>query len=178
MKINLGCGRDYREGWINVDAVPDRADVVHDLNQLPYPFGDNCADLIALRHVLEHLDRIVPVMDELWRLTKPGGRVEITVPFFASCSAMTHPEHRHAFSYGSLELVTEGSQEKYTDRMWRYVDRNFHFHSYAYRRLLFGRLTDRAMAWLADSHPTLYESTFLAYVYPARELRFVLTPLK
>ena len=67
IKLNLGCGSDYRRGYINADRVRGRVDVVLDLNVLPYPFSDNTVDEILLRHVLEHVDDLRKVMDELWR---------------------------------------------------------------------------------------------------------------
>jgi predicted SAM-dependent methyltransferase len=56
MKLNLGCGSDYRQGYINVDRVSGVADVVHDLNVFPYPWSDNSVDEIVARHILEHLE--------------------------------------------------------------------------------------------------------------------------
>jgi hypothetical protein len=36
-KLNLGCGDDYKEGFINVDIEND-PDVKHDLNSYPWPW--------------------------------------------------------------------------------------------------------------------------------------------
>lgn len=34
MKINIGCGRDYREGWINIDISTDcKADEYRDIRK-------------------------------------------------------------------------------------------------------------------------------------------------
>ena len=39
MRLNIGCGRVHRQGAVNLDISPDvGADVVHDLNCLPWPF--------------------------------------------------------------------------------------------------------------------------------------------
>lgn len=73
MKLNLGCGNNYLKGYINVDRVPGIADLVYDLDEFPYPWPDNSVDEILMRHVLEHLQDIRKVMDELWRILKPGG---------------------------------------------------------------------------------------------------------
>lgn len=97
MKLNLGCGNNYLQGYINVDRVPGIADTVHDLDKIPYPWPDNSADEILMRHVLEHLQDVRKVMDELWRLLKPGGSLVLYVPHFSHFQALTHPEHRHAF---------------------------------------------------------------------------------
>ena len=61
-KLNLGCGNDYKEGWVNLentDGYIDRkykADVFHDLNKYPYPFKSNEFDLILASHLVEHLE--------------------------------------------------------------------------------------------------------------------------
>ena len=39
-KLNLGCGNDIRQGYINLDVAElDGVDVVWDVNKLPLPFG-------------------------------------------------------------------------------------------------------------------------------------------
>ena len=36
MKLNLGCGKDYIDGWVNVDLYDDsKCDVVYDLEKFP-----------------------------------------------------------------------------------------------------------------------------------------------
>jgi hypothetical protein len=42
MKLNLGSGQRPKEGWVNVDKYPP-ADVIHDLESLPWPWADNSA---------------------------------------------------------------------------------------------------------------------------------------
>lgn len=165
MKLNLGCGSDYVKGYVNVDRVPGIADVVHDLNEFPYPWPDNAADEILMRHVLEHIEDIRKVMDELWRILKPGGRLIIYVPHFSHFQALTHPEHRHAFHYNSLQMFTPQSDERYTDYLWNIQE----------VRLCF---KNAILGWLFNRHKYIYTTTILAYLFPAYEIRFVMTPLK
>ncbi|GIZ52009.1 glycosyltransferase family 9 protein [Noviherbaspirillum aridicola] len=89
MKINLGCGRDYRPGWLNVDffdaAQPDQ---VVDLERTPWPLDNDCAEFILMKHVLEHLGKdtqsFLSIMSELYRIAKPDALIEIHV---------SHPMH-------------------------------------------------------------------------------------
>ena len=95
-KLNLGCGNDYKEGYINIDwNKVEKADVYQDLNNLPYPFEDNSFDEVYAQHILEHLDRPFAIIEELHRILKPNGLLHIKVPH---CSrGFTHAEHQHGF---------------------------------------------------------------------------------
>ncbi|MFN3704675.1 MAG: class I SAM-dependent methyltransferase [Thermoflexales bacterium] len=165
MRLNLGCGNDYRQGYINVDRVPGVADIVHDLDEFPYPWPDHSVDEILMRHVLEHLQDIRKVMDELWRLLKPGGRLTIYVPHFSNFHALTHPEHRHAFHYNSFQIFTAQSGERYTDRLWNIEEVELGFGNLILRRFF-------------NRHKYIYTTTILAYLFPAYEIKFFMTPLK
>jgi predicted SAM-dependent methyltransferase len=55
VKLNLGSGGKPREGYLNIDKNPcaPRVDVVHDLDQYPWPFESEVADEILMEHCLE-----------------------------------------------------------------------------------------------------------------------------
>ena len=102
--LNLGSGQTKIAGAVNLDINPrSRAEVIHDLNAFPYPFADNTFDTIVSRSILEHLSDIPAVMDELYRILKPGGRLIIQVPYFRSLDAFTDPTHKAFFTARSLD---------------------------------------------------------------------------
>jgi predicted SAM-dependent methyltransferase len=79
--VDLGCGRQKAPGAIGVDVVAlPGVDVVHDLSRVPYPLPDNSADEIRLSHVLEHFVDPLPILEETWRIARPGGIVHIRPP--------------------------------------------------------------------------------------------------
>ncbi|ARJ67563.1 hypothetical protein WV31_18815 [Magnetospirillum sp. ME-1] len=96
-KLNLGCGRDVREGWTNLDVMPlPGVDVVADLGRCattPLPFEDDTFDELLLSHLLEHIAEPLPLMQELWRIAKPGAKMQIRVPHGAHDDAWTDPTH-------------------------------------------------------------------------------------
>ena len=56
MKLNLGCGHDHKEGYVNVDVSDlGKPDMVVDLEVLPWPWQDSSIDEILIKHTLEHL---------------------------------------------------------------------------------------------------------------------------
>lgn len=55
MKVNLGCGTSYREGWVNVDAYPGvKADVYSDAFDFVRDHGPE-VDELFMGHFLEHM---------------------------------------------------------------------------------------------------------------------------
>ena len=80
--IQLGCGHKPWPGWINVDGsrAADRADVVADLKQLPFP--DGYADVMVAIHVIEHFYEweAPDVLREWQRVLKPGGLLVLELP--------------------------------------------------------------------------------------------------
>jgi SAM-dependent methyltransferase len=68
-------------------------DIVHDINDYPWPFDDGSVSEVYCSHVLEHLDhnRHNPercrFANELYRILCPGGFAEIITPHWASARA-------------------------------------------------------------------------------------------
>ena len=108
IRINLGCGKQYLEGWINCDIVTDvKADKHFDFDVFPYPFEAGCADEIFMDNVLEHLKNLLASMAEFHRILKPGGVLKIRVPYAKSDWAFQDPTHRHFFTERSMDYYTE-----------------------------------------------------------------------
>ncbi len=105
-KLNLGCGRNIIDGWINVDAFSNPGvDLVFNLEctdgeRLPY--DDNTVEETLMSHVLEHIRNPLKLMEELHRVTVPGGRVKIRVPHGSSDDAFEDPTHVRQLFQGSF----------------------------------------------------------------------------
>jgi predicted SAM-dependent methyltransferase len=83
-KLNLGCGYDKRDGFLNVDSDPNcRPDMLVDvLDPSTLPSG-HFDEILAL-DVLEHLPRVETdrALQEWTRLLRPGGTIRIRVPSY------------------------------------------------------------------------------------------------
>lgn len=83
--LNIGCGTDYKSGWINIDNNSDENIDKLDLNldlRYPLPFKDNSIDYIFNEHFLEHLtieEAQVSIIDFM-RVLKSGGVMRIAMP--------------------------------------------------------------------------------------------------
>lgn len=99
MKLNLGCGNNYREGWTNLDKYPAfHADVYHDLEELlPFPSG-SCSEISA-SHIFEHVYNFIPLMNECHRILCPAGLLNIRVPWFSGNWGVGDPSHVRYFNH-------------------------------------------------------------------------------
>jgi SAM-dependent methyltransferase len=93
VRVDLGCGTHKSEGFIGVDiVVASGVDVVADLNE-SFPFPDNSVDVIKAHDFIEHLPNRIQTMNELWRILKPDGIVDILVPSTDGRGAFQDPTH-------------------------------------------------------------------------------------
>jgi len=113
-KLNLGCGEKRISGFLGVDFVKTPAvDVVHNLNKFPYPFADNSVEEILLDNVLEHLDQVIKVMEEIFRICQNGAMVKIYVPYYKSSGAFTDPTHKNFFTESSFDYFKKSHPYHY-----------------------------------------------------------------
>lgn len=79
MRLNLGANDRRLPDHVSVD-ICEPADVVCDLNKLPWPWKDSSIEAIEALDVLEHLCTRIAVLNECWRILRPGGLLHIVVP--------------------------------------------------------------------------------------------------
>ncbi len=123
-RMNLGSGKDYKPGWLNVDIL-ERAqpDLVLDLGQ-PQAFplqAPTCRggevrlepgslELVYANNVLEHVPDLPQLMTQVLTLLKEGGEFQIEVPYEKALTAWQDPTH--------LRALNENSWIYYTDWFW------------------------------------------------------------
>lgn len=105
MKLNLGCGKDIRDGWVNIDyrkgpGVNLAIDLDDDMIRLPY--ADGTVTEIYAAHILEHLFTPLPLMAELHRVAVPGCMMTVRTPHGASDDAWEDPTHVRPIFPGSF----------------------------------------------------------------------------
>jgi len=107
--LNIGCGGStYKAPNVtNTDLYPGKGvDIVLDLSVTPLPFKDNEFDYIIANHVLEHVPNWFNCFEELCRIVKVGGWIEVWVPPISSDGAFTYRDH---INYIGLESF-DGTQ--------------------------------------------------------------------
>lgn len=128
MKLNIGCGRNPIEGYVNLDrATLPGVDAVFDLEQCgmytgehpegfplynSLPFKDDYFEELQAIHTLEHITRILPVMQELWRVSKQGAIFTIHVPFGGCDIAWEDPTHVRRFFPQSFMYFSQAAYKR------------------------------------------------------------------
>lgn len=98
IKLDIGCGSAKNTGFVGIDILPlEGVDIVHDLEQTPWPLPDESVITAVASHVLEHINPhkgvFINVMNEIWRVLKPGGQFAFVVPYGESHGYIQDPTH-------------------------------------------------------------------------------------
>ncbi|MDD5032172.1 MAG: methyltransferase domain-containing protein [Patescibacteria group bacterium] len=85
LKLNLGCGRNVKKGWVNVDKEEreKKLDLICDLAK-KFPFKDNSCGYIYCEHFIEHLDWLAGrrFLENCYRCLGPRGILRLVFPDF------------------------------------------------------------------------------------------------
>lgn len=174
--LDIGCGFKKHPDAIGIDRIAgSNADALVDLDHLPYPFKDNCMDKVYCMAVMEHLHDVIGVMEEIWRIAKPGADVYIRTPTMSSVNLHTDPTHLRGFVSRSFDYFVEGEElfkYGYSHARFEKVSVVYDKESRHQRRFY-----DRFIAVLATKKPLMYESR-LAYIFPLTDITFHLKVAK
>lgn len=155
-KLNLGCGKDYKEGYINLDISKKvKADVYHDLSKFPYPFQDNTFIEILSLGTLELINAdFIEIMEELYRITKPLGIIKIRSPAFPNMCSAQDPLTKKFMTWNTFE---------YFNDYWHYSKARF---KTIKRKYIFSINKMHWMTPIINLFPTFY-TRFLFNLLPA-----------
>jgi len=116
-KLNIGCGYEKKEGFINLDKAKEvKPDIVCNIEE-GLPFPDNHFKYIYSEHCLEHIrpDKWKFVLNEIARVSKDGCVLELLLPF-DNMATRTNCDHYRTFGFMSFDpLMVGGGREYYSD---------------------------------------------------------------
>lgn len=131
IKLNVGCGGRVLPGYINLDKFPHpHVHIQYDLeggDKMKWrPFvlegipetswghevPDNYFDRMLMSHTFEHIHNVLPMMEELWRVAKPGCKLAIITPYGSSDNAWEDPTHVRAVFMDSMMYFSQVWYEK------------------------------------------------------------------
>jgi len=173
--LDLGCGNKKREGAVGVDCN-DRtdADIVHDLNVFQYPFESDFFDEVYIDNTLEHLDDVMAVMEEVYRICKHGALVKVIVPYFRSRWACIDPTHKHFFTVDSFAYFDPNND---ICKQYDYTLARFSVDKVVFNETLQNRMIKKIILSVANRKPRHYE-VYLSHLYPLDDITFYLKTIK
>lgn len=127
IKLDIGCGNNKTEGFIGIDYHQyGNVDIVHDIEKTPWPLEDDSVLVATCSHVLEHINPhggvFVNVLNEIWRVLKPGCQIAFVVPYAGSPGFWQDPTHCNGISEVTMcyfdPLHESGLYEFYEPAPW------------------------------------------------------------
>jgi len=166
--LDLGCGYNkYRSKGknevIGLDIVElPGVNIIHDLNQTPYPFDDNYFHIIIANHVLEHVKNFFTMMGEIYRILKPNGILRIKVPHFSSINAYADPTHVRYFTLKTFKFLSENHKLSY----YYNKKRKINFKIISIKFIPENTTFNKMAISFANLHPHFYERYFSRFISP------------
>ena len=184
--LDVGCGNAKTPGALGIDGNPDtQADVVHNLDQYPWPLPADTFERVICRHIVEHVVDLMQFMREVHRVARAGATIEIVTPHFSNRFSFTDPTHVRHLGLRSFDyfLPRRNLRHTFWTRLFEtqyavpdfYLQPLFAMESVHLRLARPFRLT--GVQWLANRFPDFYE-LYLTFLCPARDLTFYLRVLK
>ncbi len=98
-KINLGSGANILKDYINIDIFGYGQEIIRDVER-GLPFDDVSIEEVKTIHFLEHIEDLVFVMNEIYRVLIPEGKLVAIVPKYPI--SIMDPTHKKFFNKESV----------------------------------------------------------------------------
>lgn len=130
VRLDLGCGTAKQEQFVGMDIREvEGVDIVHDLEEFPWPIPDESCIVVLASHILEHIkpwkfftpDASPCVMGELWRILKPKGQVLVSAPYGVGPGFVQDPTHCNPINEATLQYFDPRSN------LWKVYETPFMF---------------------------------------------------
>ena len=171
IKLNIGAGKEKREGYITLDSSPQvNPDVLANLEK-KLPFKDNSFDEIIGNHILEHINNLNGLMKELNRISKKGAIIKIRVPFYLSVGAFMDPTHKRFFTPFTMDYFCNSPYNYETTKKVLFKLKKVKL------RYTFTRKINKLIDPIINLNHKVYCKFFVG-IFPCSEIYFELEVLK
>jgi len=174
MKLHLGCGNDYKKGYINCDISKEvNPDKIVDLEK-KLPFEDNSVDEIIAYHVFEHVSNFTQLMHEIRRVCKKNALTKIKTPFFSAWGQYNDPTHVRFFTPFTFNYFRKNNYS-------HEVGANEDMFEIKTAKINYGIGKSSKLNWFMNPLVNLNQAfycRFFAFLFPASEMRYVLRVIK
>lgn len=171
-KLNLWCGEDIREWYINMDRIKlPWVDTVHDIEKFPYPFNDDMFEEIYCAMVLEHTTNLTWIMEELIRISRTWCQIKLLLPYFTCTNFRADPTHVRLFNSNSFSWFHSNSFLKKNNFILKKY--KIHFFSNDNNHFMKSKRYSIVPDFIINLVPKIYER-FFCYIFPASEIHYLL----
>lgn len=120
LALELGCGNAKKvRDAVGIDARDhDCVDIVGDVFDVLRQFPDQTVDAVYSFHFFEHIPDLSALLDEIARVLKPGGRLEIVVPHFSN--PYFYSDHTHKTFFGLYTMCYFASESLFSRKVPTY----------------------------------------------------------
>lgn len=106
IQLDIGCGENKQEGFLGMDRRKmDGVDIVHDLEEFPWPLeAESCITIVA-SHIVEHIKPwySIALLNECWRVMEEGGKLLISTPYPGSRGFWQDPTHCNGWNEATFQ---------------------------------------------------------------------------
>ena len=142
--LDIGSGKIYYkpkedEEVIHIDRVKlEHVETIANI-EISLPFKDNTFDKLIINHVLEHVNNMINIMEECYRVLKNQGELVITGPYYTSIGAFQDPTHKHFLTENTMNyFLTNTGFDYYSKARFELIETRFNYaKSYGLRFLPF-----------------------------------------
>lgn len=181
--LELGCGpRKRHADAIGIDMLDyPGVDLVGDVFEVLRSLPTGCVQTVHAYHFFEHVDDLPALLEEVARVLRAGGRLDVEVPHFSNPYFYSDPTHSkffglYTFSYLAVDELFHREVPRYGQvPHFELVDARLDFDSPFLVRGLVKRLIGplfNLTRWLQEFH-----EENLCYLLPCYQLRFNLRRL-
>jgi SAM-dependent methyltransferase len=179
LRIDLGSGTRPRPGFYGLDQLDlPGVDIVADLNRPLELLPESCVEHLYSSHALEHVEKFLPLMDEIHRVMRPGGLVEVIVPHFSNAYYYSDPTHVRFFGLYTMSYFVDLEKQPGSHKVPAFpTGTRFDLESVKfsfYRINLLDRLFVPFLRYFVNRTPgaqNFYELR-LSRLFPAAEIRY------
>ena len=124
--LDIGCGNNKYPNSIGMDKrAIIGVDIIHDMEQPPWPIENEYFDQAKMLHVMEHLKPwlVIDIMNEVWRILKFNGELELIMPIAGSVAFYSDPTHIKSWNIYTVEYFNINSNFRniYSPKPWKVV---------------------------------------------------------
>jgi len=169
-RLNLGCGSEYRKGWINIDMDKRwKPDILCDVEK-GIPLKDDSIEKVFIKHVLEHIDprKFSYVMSEVFRVCKNNAIIKIYCPYFSCSITYKTIDHISQITYYTFDCIPG----------FKVVKKRLHFFrkSFGYNNKFLSiilKILNPIFSFFPNLFPLVYER-FFCWISPVEEIEVIL----